>query len=217
MATKDLVTIPKIVIGSVSPPSSYATGGFLLDLSASFVNLGAVRLSVETTGSLPPSHWQILYNQDTTGAQAYGKCVIKLMRHRYDKASIGAVSGNPSGTNVQAALFAAGTTTGSSHTHSQNHDHASITIGPAVTAGAPGVDAAAGQPATATHTHTADPPAFVGNTGASTHTHNRAFMYEHNHSFTETANTDVTVTEVAATTNLSTTVFRYMAVGLGDQ
>lgn len=214
MATSDVVTVPKIAVGNVSPPASYATGGFLLDLSASFVNLGAVRLSVETLGSLPPCHFQILYNVDTTGAQAFGKCVIKIMRHRYDKASLGAVSGIPGGTATQSALFAAGTTTGSSHTHSINHDHPATNSGVAVAAGGAATSGAVNM---VNHIHSVDVAAFTGSSGANTHSHNRAFQYEHNHSFTETANTDATITELAATTNLSTTVFRYMAVGLGDQ
>lgn len=216
MAVKDTVLIPKVIFGNVSPPASYATGGFLLDLSASFTNLGAVRLSVETVGLISPHHLEIRYNVDATGAQAFGMCVIKIVRHMYDKATIGAVSGLPSGVTGQSILFAAGTTAGSSHTHSITHDHPAMTIGPAINAAGTGVDAAVGGDATATHTHTTDPPVFTGNSATGTHAHNRTTQYDHQHGLTE-ASTDVTQTEVDAATNLSTTVFRYMAVGLGDQ
>lgn len=212
----DVVTIPKIAVGNVSGPASYATGGFLHDLSASFAEIHFYKLTIETPGSLEAEDFEYLYNQDLSGNIAHGKVVIKINRDRYDKATTGNVTGEPGGVTVRASKFAAATTTGSGHSHTLDHDHPSATSGTPTAAGA-GVDAAAAAAAVAGHTHTVDIPAFTGNTGSTgNHTHDRSFGYEHDHAFTD-AETNVSLVEVANATNLSTTTFRYLAVGYGDQ
>lgn len=211
MAVVDTINNIKVTAGNISPPASYVAGGFLLDLSSTFSFFGNAELAIETAGSLMPIEYEITPNRDTTGAFAPGKAVIKLVRVRYDRATFGNVSNNPSGTTIQASKTATATTTGSSHTHSIDHDHPATTSSTPV-AGGDGVNAALGQPGIATHTHSVDIPAFTGSSGASTHTHDRSFEYDHNHSTTQVS-TNATATEVAAGTDLSTTVFRYAAYG----
>lgn len=211
----DTVTIPKIVVGNVSGPASYAAGGFELDLSASFAVLHFFKPVIETAGVLEAEEFEVGINQDTTGALSYGKVVIKIYRDRYDKFSIGAVSGLPAGTATQAAKFAAGTTTNSSHTHTIDHDHPA-TVSAAMTAAGGAVVSNAAGGAMELHTHSVNVPNFTGNSGANTHSHERSFEYEHSHSFTD-AETDISLVEVAAATDLSGVTFRYIAAGYGDQ
>lgn len=216
MATSDTVYVPKMVAGNFSPPSSYTTGGVLLDLSADFSFLNALKLDVETLGVLMPVIQVHTYNSDLAGAFAQGKAVIKFMRCRYDKTTVGAVASLPGGVTAQSAKFAAGTTTGSSHTHSIDHDHPSTTSGVVIPQGGAGnnPDAAVGGPDLVGHTHTVDIAAFTGTSGAATHTHDRSFEYDHDHSITTTETAGV-LTEVANGTDLSATVFRYLAYGQG--
>lgn len=209
----DTVTIPLIFTGNVSGPASYATGGFLLDLTASLSFVRFLSLEIETVGSLASDEYEVILNQDTTGAFAPGKATIKLLRDRYDKFSIGNVSGNPASTTVQASKTATGTTTGSAHSHSINHDHPSAETFSAI-AGGTGVDSAVGAAAVVGHTHTIDIPAFTGTSSTSeTHTHNRSFEYAHSHAVGTVTDTAVALTEVSAATNLSTTTLRYFALG----
>lgn len=212
MSVSDTVTVPFIIYGDVSGPASYATGGFQLDLTASLSFIRYLSLEIETIGSLASDEYEVILNQDTTGTFAPGKATIKLLRDRYDKFSIGAVSGNPGGTTVQASKTATGTTTGSSHTHTIDHDHPSTVSGSAVAGGA-GVDAAAAAAAVAAHEHNVDISNFTGSSATGTHTHDRSFEYAHGHSVGTVTDTAVALTEVAAATNLSTTTWRYMAVG----
>jgi len=213
MATSDTVTVPKIKVGNWSPPASYTTGGVELDLSVAFSFLNAVKLEVETIGSLMPVMQVHSYNVDTSGAFAQGKAVIKLLRVRYDKITVGAVSGVPSGVTARNTKFAAGTTTGSGHTHAIDHDHPSVTTA-TPTVGGTGADGALGGVAVVGHTHTVDIANFIGSNTSATHTHDRSFEYDHDHGITHTE-TAASYVEVAAGTDLSTTVFRYRAYGQG--
>ena len=212
MAVLDNINNVKASAGNISGPASYATGGFLLDLSATFSTLGSVELAIETLGSLMPVEYELTLNKDLSGVFAPGKAVIKLTRARYDKGTIGNVSGQPGGVTIQASKTATGTTTGSSHTHAIDHDHPSTTSATPTAGGTNGVNSALGQPAISTHTHDVDIAAFVGSSGASTHTHDRSFEYAHDHSNTQTS-TNNTATEVASTTDLSGTTWRYFAIG----
>ncbi len=211
MAVLDTITGARVAAGDISGPASYATGGFLLDLSATFSTLGFVDLSVETLGTLMPVHYVFTLNKDLTGANAPGKCVIKVMRDRYDAMTVGNVSGNPASTTVQASKTATGTTTGSSHDHAMNHDHPIATSGAMSAAGGAVVALAAGVQLVG-HTHTVDVASFTGNTTATTHAHDRSVEYEHNHAPT-VAETNAASVEVAAATNLSGVTWRYLASG----
>lgn len=212
MATSDSVVIPFIVFGNKSGPASYAAGGFELDLTAQLSFVRYLSMEIETVGSLPSDEYEVLLNRDTAGVFAPGKAVIRLLRDRYDKTTAGAVSGQPASVTVQAAKFAAANTTGSSHTHSIDHDHPS-TVSSTPTAAGAGVDAALAQPAVAGHTHAIDVPNFVGSSTATTHTHDRSYEYAHGHSLGTVTDTAVSLVEVANATNLSTTTWRYLACG----
>lgn len=212
MAIQDTVTIPVLIAGNVSGPASYAAGGFLIDLTASVSFIRFLSVEIEVEGSIVSDEYEALCNRDLSGNFAPGKAVVKLLMDRYDKTTIGSVSGNPSGTTVQAALAQAATITGSSHGHGMNHDHPSATSS-TPTAISGGVNAAVGgNPNMSGHSHAVDIPLFIGGTGLTEHTHQRAFEYEHSHSIGTVTETNATLTEVSAGTNLSTTTFRYFAV-----
>ena len=213
MSTSDTVTIPFIVYGDKAGPASYATGGFELDLTASLSFVRFLSLEIETIGSLASDEYEVILNQDTSGVFAPGKATIKLLRDRYDKFSIGNVSGNPASTTVQASKTATGTTTGSGHTHTINHDHPDTASSVSTPSGA-AVNATAGATTSmVNHTHTVNLANFTGSSASETHTHDRSFEYEHAHSVGTVTDTAVALTEVANSTNLSTTTWRYYAVG----
>lgn len=93
MITSDAVSVPFIVVGDKAGPASYATGGFLLDLSGSLSFVRYLSLEIETIGSLASDEYEVLLNRDTAGVFAPGKAVIRLLRDRYDRTTVGAVSG----------------------------------------------------------------------------------------------------------------------------
>jgi hypothetical protein len=208
-AILDTVTIPIIATGSVTGPASYVTGGFLVDLSASFSFLRF--LSIYDEAGTTADDIEVILNQDTTGAFAPGKAVVKVMRDRFDKATIGNVSGQPSGVTVRASKFATGETPPSGHFHNIDHDHPSATSSAPVSGGG-GVDAVALGSNIYTHVHSVDLDPFSGTTPAGGgHTHDRSFEYHHKHSFSVTE-TNATIVEYSAGTNLALN-WRYFAVG----
>ncbi len=213
-AVADTTTGAKVKVYNVSGPASYATGGFLLDASADFSWIGYVDVQITAPGVLGPIQTEFLLNRDLSSVEAYGKATLKLVRGRYDKATMGAPAGNPAGTAVQAALFAAATTTGSSHTHTIDHDHPSVTSATETAAGTLGVNLAAGGGNMVGHTHNFDVPAFTGSSAAATHAHNRSFEYDHSHNKTEAA-ANISAIEVANGTNISTTTFAVLVYGFG--
>lgn len=215
MATLDAGTGAKVKAYSFSGPASYATGGFLLDASADFSWIGMVDLVVVTRGVLPAVDHELLLNRDLSSVEAFGKATIKLVRGRYDKATFGAVTGQPGGVTVQAAKTAAGTSTGSSHTHTINHDHPSVESADVTAAGTIGVLLAAAGGAMRSHTHTFDVPAFTGSAINNQHFHDRSFEYDHAHSLT-TATADLTAAEIANATDLSGVSFRALVYGFGE-
>lgn len=212
MSVQDTVTVPNIVYGDKAGPASYATGGFELDLTADLEFLDFLSVEIETNGSLLPCRFRYTRNQDTTGAFAPGKAVIKIMREQYDKLTFGNVSGLPGGVTAQSGKFAAGTTTGSGHTHSIDHDHPSTTSSTPTPSGVGVATGIVDADLPELHTHDVDIANFTGSSASDTHTHDRSFEYDHDHGLTETT-TDTALTEVAAATNLSTTTLRYFAVG----
>lgn len=213
MATQDTVSVPKIIAGNVSGPASYAAGGFDLDLSAEFASLLFIKLIPETLGVLMPVEPEILLNRSAAGAVAHGEVAIKLMRERYDKTTIGNVSGQPGGVTVQAALSANSTST---HIHSIAHDHGAVTSGAMAQAGAGST--AGASPDALGHVHSVTIPASAASTSNDgSHTHNRAFEYQHGHALGTVTDTAVTLTEVANATDLSGVTWRYIAFGWGEQ
>lgn len=212
MTTLDVATGCSVKTYTVTGPSSYATGGFLVDGSTDFTWLGFIRPIITTVGSLPPVEFEILLNVDLAGAEALGKGVVKLVRRRYDLPTIGAVSGQPGGVTVQSSL-SSNTTTGSSHTHSYDHGHGTITSGAMVQGGAGST--AAVSPDALGHTHNITVASVAKTSGTSTHTHTRPFEYAHRHSFTQ-ADAAIDLVEVANGTNLSSTTFKVMVYGFGQ-
>lgn len=213
MAVTDTINNKDVFTGDVNGPASYSTGGFVVDLSASLSTLEYLELAITTVGAnLPPCHYEIQLNRDAS-AFAQGKALVKIMRDRYDEASVGNVSGEPGGVSVRAAKFATGLSTGSSHTHGINHDHP-IATSAVPTAGGDGVNAGIGGLSIADHTHTVDVASFTGTTpSGGTHSHDRSIEYDHNHSVTNTQTNSASV-EITAGTNLSGTTWRFLAVGL---
>ncbi len=210
MATLDTTTGAKKKVYTVTGPASYAAGGFLHDASADFSWIGFVDVIVATRGVLPPVEYEIDRNVDTAGAEAAGKCVVKLVRHRYDKATMGNVSGQPGGVTVQAAAAADDVST---HTHAYDHDHGAVTSGANAVGSGSAVNAAS--PAIQTHTHTFTIPPLTATSGAGgSHGHTRAFQYEHSHDKTVAA-TDVAAVEMGAATNLSGVTFKVVVYGFG--
>ncbi len=210
----DTATGAKVQAVTVAGPASYLTGGFLLDLSADFSWLGFLDAQVSVPGVLGPVEFELLLNRDLSGAEAFGKAAVKLVRGRYDRATTGAVTSNPASTTVQAAKTATATTTGSSHTHTFNHDHPAAVSATETASGALGVNLDAAGPSMRNHTHTFDVPAFTGSTPAGTHAHDRSFEYDHSHGRTEST-VAASAVEVANGTNLSGTTIVLLAFGFG--
>lgn len=215
MGTLDTATGAMVRAYSQAGPASYAAGGFLLDASGEFNWLGFVDVTVAETGSaLEFGDVEILLNKDLSGAEAFGKAAIKLNRARYDRLTLSTQTGLPAGVTAQTAVFAAGTTSGSSHTHPIDHDHAAVNSS--------GVNAAGGATNTGAgtelelHTHANFNVAnYTGSSGSSTHAHDRTFEYEHGHGLTSAA-TALTLTEPTGV-DLSAVTFKMLAVGFGEE
>jgi hypothetical protein len=126
-------TSPKIVTGNLAGPNPYASGGFTVDLSASFASVDFFALSILSVGTnLPPAHYE--YTLNSPGA---GQVKVKVMRHRYDRPT--AVTGQPAGVSIgassgQLTAAAAGTVStavqaqavdalGSGTAQNTNHQH----------------------------------------------------------------------------------------------
>lgn len=184
-------------------PSSYTTGGFVVDLDATFSSLNALKLAVETVGAnLPVCHYEITLNSPSPG-----RATVKIMRHRFDQVTaIGNVTNQPAGVSI---LAASGGVSGSesTHTHSINHDHGSFSSAINGTGGGQVLLNAVG-PNLEQHTHTLDLPAFVGTSGSgSAHTHQDNSIYQHGHSITY-AGTNLASVELPNSTNLGMPYFR---------
>lgn len=211
MSVSDTVHNLQVVTLSVTGPVSYATGGFLVDPTADISWLGFMAVGF-TAGTLPGHEFEIVCNQDLSGAEAFGKGVVKIVKHQNSQASVGNVSGNPGGTTVQSALTA---NTASTHTHTLNHDHGSVTSG-AMSPGGAGSNAGT-SPDALNHTHVFTIPALTATSAAGgSHAHDRAFQYSHTHPVTSAAS-DISIAEVANGTNLSTVTFKVICFGFGEQ
>lgn len=198
-------------VGNVSGPASYATGGFVLNLSATFpAALSALMLQLEVEDADLLPH-QLVVTRDSPAA---GQATIKVMRVRYDKATaIGNVSGQPAGVTVQAASGAP-TATEAAHTHAVDVPAFTGTSGAgqsAAIAPVAGVNINAADDATHTHPIDHDHASFSSAAGAA-HAHVDDNIYEHQHGLTDTQ-TDAAYAELAAGTDISTAVWRYLATG----
>ncbi len=191
-------------------PASYPTGGFVIDLSATYATLTRLKLMVQKgkRGSLPMGRLEITLNSPSAG-----KATVKVQKHQYERvSSFDNVTGQPGGVTVQAASGAT-TAAEATHVHSLAHDHASVTSSAAAAAGA-GVTTNILGTGMVSHTHPVDPPNLTGNTGAgASHNHVDNNIYQHQHALTHTP-TNVTIAEVANATDLSATIFDGIAQGV---
>lgn len=206
-ATYNQHTIADEYIG----PTSYPTGGFVVDLSKTFSSLTFFDNPVVKKGLrgvLPAVRYEIVLNSPTAG-----KATIKIIRKRYDRTStVGNVTGQPVGVTVQATSGVASSSE-SAHTHSIDHDHASQSSTSA-TVGAGQVLLDAVGPNLSTHLHNIDIPNLTGTSGAGTaHNHTDNSIYQHQHSITQTS-TIYASSEMPSTTNLSATTFYICASGV---
>jgi hypothetical protein len=211
MATKDGVRDLKVVTISVTGPNPYAAGGFTVDASSSLSWLGFMTIAEVGVGNLPGHEFEIALNQDATGAEAFGKGCIKIVKHQNQQASVSntSVTGQPGGVTVQTALSANAATT---HTHALDHNHGAVTSAAMVQSG--NGSTAGTTPDELGHTHSFTIPNFTATSAAGgSHSHNRAFEYDHNHG-TTTATTDVTSTELGGV-DLSGTTFKVTCFGFG--
>jgi hypothetical protein len=201
----------KAKAGSTTGPASYATGGFVVDLSADFSSVDFFQLAIETVGAnLPPCHFEVTRNSPTNG-----KVTVKVMRHRYDRATVpqGGVGNAPTGVTVQTSKQNSDGESG--HTHDTTIGALGTTN---KTSGAPSATAAptagiASAPGTNTHTHTTDIDHTHGtktSAAGTSHNHGSSFLYDHSHTVTQTE-TNAASVELGAGTNLSGTTLRWFA------
>lgn len=210
-AVKDTVGDLKVVTVTVAGPVSYATGGILVDASTTHNWLGFIRPTMVAAGPFTVE-FEILLNRDLSGAEAFGKAVLKLVRQQFDQATSGSVTSQPAGVTVQAALANTATST---HTHDFTHSHGTVTSAAMAQAGTG--SAAGSTPDELGHTHVFTPGAATVTTtpAGGSHSHPRPFEYDHTHTLT-TAATDVALAEVANGTDLSAWTFKVICVGFGS-
>lgn len=186
-------------------PSSYdSTNGIVLDLSATYSSLNACQVIPKkgARGVLVSTRYRYVLNSPSAG-----KVSIFIDKHQYDAASsIGNVSGQPAGVNVEAASGVVSSAE-AAHVHTMDHNHPaeSTTI---VVSGV-GVNSSLITVGVnvSTHTHSVDVPNFTGNTSAgSSHTHVDSNIFQHQHVATLTP-TKMRLVTLPNATNLSTTTW----------
>lgn len=193
-------------------PASYATGGFVIDLTATYSSLNFVALLVKkgSRGALPGGRLRVKLN-----TPAVGKATIIVEKYQFLQANgvTGGVINQPAGVTVQGTSGVV-TSAEASHVHTLTHDHPVETTSTNVDSGL-GVNASLLTLLQGVvHTHTFDLPNFVGNTGpGSSHTHADNNIYQHGHSPSLTS-TVLTVAELANATNIATTLWLGMASGV---
>lgn len=183
--------------------SSYPTGGFTIVTGLASVANFDVQVGVPGA-NLGQSIFDITLNSPSAGSVK-----VKVMCEKHDAfASIGSVTGLPSG--VSLATTSGQLTDTSTHTHDMTHNHAASAASTTMAGQNAASLAVALQPAFTTHTHTVDLPSFAGNMTANTaHTHTWNNIYQHQHVLTNTQ-TDLSPTELANGTNLSGTTFIFL-------
>lgn len=199
-----------VVFAEKIGPSSYATGGFVLDFTSTFSSLNSLRLCIKkgTRGNVPFGRFDV--DLDSPGP---GKATIIIRGYNQTRvSSFDNVSGQPAGVTVQATSGQS-VTSESAHTHDATHDHAAQ-LSAAMTAAGAGVDTDALAPAIDTHTHSVDVPSMTVTTGAGTsHNHVDNSIYAHTHTLTHTV-TNVGESQLTAGTDLSATTFYIAATGV---
>lgn len=192
-------------------PSSYATGGFIIDLSATYSSLNFFNVAVKkgTRGNVPFGRFRYLLDTPTAG-----KVTVVVEKYQQERvSSYDNITSQPAGVTIQTVAGQTSTSE-SSHTHTIDHDHASFGSGAPSVAGASVLLDATGPTGSLAHTHNLNLPALAGTSGTGTgHNHTDNTLYEHQHILTYIS-TNVTVTELPNTTNLSATTFLCMASGV---
>lgn len=193
-------------------PSSYPTGGFVIDLTPTYSSLNSLDLVVKK-GSRGANLPAVMY-EITLNSPANGKATVKVMRKRYERTtSVGNSANAPVGVTIQT-VSGQSSTAGTSHTHDYDHDHAPVTSSGPTNSGAAVLLNALG-PNHSTHTHVFDMAFHLGLvTGTeSAHTHVDNTVYQHGHDVTYTTN-NVIQSELSNATNLSGTTWYICATGV---
>lgn len=190
--------------------TSYATGGFVVDLSQTFSSINFFDLCVKkgTRGNIPFGRFEFDYDTPNPG-----KVTVIIRKYQYVRvSSFDAVTGQPAGVTV-AGTSGQTTSSEAAHTHDLSHDHAAAASA-AMTAAGAGVDTDALAPALDTHTHQVDLPNLAVTSGAGTsHNHTNNTIYAHTHTLTQPA-TNLTAIQLPNATDTSATTFLFMATGL---
>lgn len=198
--------MPQIASDVQTGPVSYTAGGITITSGLSNIGFALAECSSTVGSMLGSVRLEIERN-----APAAGQFKIKVMSENYQRVTaIGALTGLPSGVT---AASSSGQTydANAAHVHSMAHDHAAATSTNEAASGGGAVLDAIGSKDIVGHNHSFDPPNFTGNTGAgSSHTHTWNELYDHTHALTNTQ-TDVTLTELTAGTDLSGAVFDWIA------
>lgn len=201
---------PKVRAGTISGPASYATGGFTFT-PGGFNKITFCRLSVVAEGTILTAKFSLTYN-----SPAAGQVNVKVLREQYDKIStiINAIT-PPS--SVTIATSNNQTVSSTAHTHTTTHNHAVTAASgtPSTGTGAVLVDAVSGTNQSA-HTHTVDPSNFGPGSSSNSHSHISNTLYQHQHGTgaQTTPLTTLSAPEVANTTNLSTSTWSYLVIGV---
>ena len=189
---------------------TYATGGFVIDLTATFSTLNAFKLAVKkgTRGNVPYGRLRYALNSPSAG-----KATVIIEKFQQERvSSFDNITGQPSGVTVLSAS-GGDSSAEAAHTHDATHDHAA-TASSAMTAAGAGVDTDSLAPAIDAHTHLVDLPSMALTSGAGTsHMHRDNNIYEHTHTITYTV-TNVSTAELANAVDLSATTFYGVASGV---
>lgn len=202
-----------VAVGRWPGPASYPTGGFTVDLSASFTTLNKLLVQIETPGNLAGLAFDYEITRNSPSA---GKAKVKITKRQYNKqtSSFAATTAGsqPSGVTIRTTNGGTGSSE-SAHTHTIGHDHPSFQTGNATPGGGSVALQVAGQNHDA-HAHNYNLPIHIGSTVSTTaHSHTDNTAYEHVHALTYTT-ANPTLTEIANGTNLSTSFFNMAAFGV---
>lgn len=190
-------------------PASYSTGGFVIDLSATYSSLNRVKLGLKkgTRGNLGIGRLRYRLNVPSAG-----QVTVVVEKYRYDRiTAFGNVQNQPGGVTVAAASGQVSSSE-SAHTHNANHDHGTWVSSVPTDAGA-GVALDALGPNMSAHTHNVTMPMFVLTTGTVSHNHVYNSIYQHQHRQFITL-TNVALAEITAATNLAASLWFGVASGV---
>lgn len=190
-------------------PASYSTGGFVIDLSATYSSLNRVKLGLKkgTRGNLGIGRLRYRLNVPSAG-----QVTVVVEKYRYDRiTAFGNVQNQPAGVTVAAGSGQVSSSE-AAHTHSIDHNHAAQASSTPAAAGA-GVGLDALGPNMSSHTHLVDLPNFTGTSGTVSHNHVYNSIYQHRHRQLITL-TNYALAEITAATNLAASLWFGVASGV---